>query len=126
MERQQEIAATVTEETGGTFGWGMFNVELAAGMLAVQRRAGGRARLDEPIQSHIPGKEAKAVRQAVGVVVGIAPWNAPVILAHARDRRPARLRQHRRPEGVRGVPAHARGDRQARWPTRARRRASST
>ena len=33
MERQQEIAGLVTEETGGVFGWGMFNVELAAGML---------------------------------------------------------------------------------------------
>src|SRR6202000_2178196 len=33
VERQQEIAQIVTEETGGVFGWGMFNVELAAGML---------------------------------------------------------------------------------------------
>ena len=33
MERQVEIAGIVTEETGGVFGWGMFNVELAAGML---------------------------------------------------------------------------------------------
>jgi vanillin dehydrogenase len=35
---------------------------------------------EEEIPSHIPGKRARAVRQAVGVVVGIAPWNAPVIL----------------------------------------------
>jgi acyl-CoA reductase-like NAD-dependent aldehyde dehydrogenase len=27
MERQPDIAALVTEETGGTLGWGMFNVE---------------------------------------------------------------------------------------------------
>jgi vanillin dehydrogenase len=33
MERQQEIAGIVTEETGGVFGWGMFNVQLAAGMM---------------------------------------------------------------------------------------------
>ena len=31
MERQPEIAGIMTEETGSTFGWGMFNVELAAG-----------------------------------------------------------------------------------------------
>jgi acyl-CoA reductase-like NAD-dependent aldehyde dehydrogenase len=36
---------------------------------------------EEQIPSHIPGKRAMAVRQPVGVVVGIAPWNAPVILA---------------------------------------------
>ena len=33
VERPPEIAATVTEETGGIFGWGMFNCVLAAGML---------------------------------------------------------------------------------------------
>jgi acyl-CoA reductase-like NAD-dependent aldehyde dehydrogenase len=33
------------------------------------------------IESHVPGLNARAVRQAVGVVVGIAPWNAPIILA---------------------------------------------
>jgi benzaldehyde dehydrogenase (NAD) len=79
MERQQDIAAIVTEETGATFGWGMFNVELAAGML---HAAGAHAEEvhDEEIASVIPGKKARAVRQPVGVVVGIAPWNAPVIL----------------------------------------------
>ncbi len=32
VERQEDIAATVIEETGGTFGWGMFNCMLASGM----------------------------------------------------------------------------------------------
>src|SRR5450755_2842692 len=32
-ERAPEIAGIVTEETGGVFGWGMFNVQLASGML---------------------------------------------------------------------------------------------
>jgi benzaldehyde dehydrogenase (NAD) len=80
MERQQDIAAIVTDETGGTFGWGMFNVELAAGMLAFNAEQADALSHDEQIPSHIPGKDARAVRQAVGVVVGIAPWNAPVIL----------------------------------------------
>src|SRR3954447_4073358 len=79
MERQESIAAIVTEETGATFGWGMFNVELAAGMLqAAGAFASGVE--DYEIESHVPGKKARAVRQPVGVVVGIAPWNAPVIL----------------------------------------------
>src|SRR3954469_10177045 len=70
MERLPEIAATVTDETGGTFGWGAFNTELAAGML---REAGAHAAdvaaAEEEIPSHIPGKKAKAVRRPVGVVV---------------------------------------------------------
>jgi benzaldehyde dehydrogenase (NAD) len=35
----------------------------------------------EVIPSDVPGKLAMAVRQPAGVVVGIAPWNGPVILA---------------------------------------------
>jgi benzaldehyde dehydrogenase (NAD) len=56
----------------------------------------------------VPGNLAMAVRRPVGVVVGVAPWNAPVILADARGRDAARLRQHGRAQGVRALPAHAR------------------
>ncbi len=79
MERQQEIAGIVTEETGGVFGWGMFNVQLAAGML---REAAAQAYglVGDVIPSDVPGKLAMGVRAPAGVVVGIAPWNAPVIL----------------------------------------------
>jgi benzaldehyde dehydrogenase (NAD) len=35
----------------------------------------------EIIPSDVPGSLAMGVRQAAGVVLGIAPWNAPVILA---------------------------------------------
>jgi acyl-CoA reductase-like NAD-dependent aldehyde dehydrogenase len=34
----------------------------------------------EVVPSDIPGNMAMAVRQPVGVVLGIAPWNAPIIL----------------------------------------------
>jgi benzaldehyde dehydrogenase (NAD) len=79
-ERGPEIAGIVTEETGGVFGWGMFNVQLAAGML---RDAAAQAYglVGEVIPSDVPGKLAMGVRQPAGVVVAIAPWNAPVILA---------------------------------------------
>jgi acyl-CoA reductase-like NAD-dependent aldehyde dehydrogenase len=79
-ERAEEIATSVTEETGGVFGWGMFNVELAAGML---REAAAQAYglVGEVIPSDVPGKLAMGVRAPAGVVVAIAPWNAPVILA---------------------------------------------
>lgn len=80
MERQRDIVDLVTDETGGTVGWGMFNVQLAAGMLAYYAGETCTPRAEQEIPSQIPGKRAKAVRQPVGVVVGIAPWNAPVIL----------------------------------------------
>lgn len=67
-------------ETGGTVPWSNFNVNVAAGMLtkaaALVTRIGG-----EVIPSDIPGSLAMSIRQPAGVVLGIAPWNAPVILA---------------------------------------------
>ena len=52
---------------------------LACGML---REAAAQAygAIGEVIPSDIPGKLAMAVRAPAGVVVGIAPWNAPIIL----------------------------------------------
>ena len=66
-------------ETGATAGWAGFNVHLAAGMLreaaAMTTQISG-----EVIPSDKPGCIAMAIRQPAGVVLGIAPWNAPVIL----------------------------------------------
>ncbi len=75
----ESIAAAVSEETAGTFGWGMFNVGLAAGMF---RAAGAVAedRTEDTVETVIPGLRSRAVRAPLGVCVGIAPWNAPVIL----------------------------------------------
>ncbi|MFT3864160.1 MAG: aldehyde dehydrogenase family protein [Solirubrobacterales bacterium] len=79
-ERAAEVAAAMTAEVGATFGWGMFNCALAAGML---RAAGAQAYATngETIPSDVPGLTAMAVRAPAGVVVGMAPWNAPVILS---------------------------------------------
>jgi vanillin dehydrogenase len=79
MERASEIDAIVTAETGATRGWGMFNCSLAAGMLN-EAAAQTTAVTGELIPSDVPGLTAMAVRQPAGVVLGIAPWNAPVIL----------------------------------------------
>jgi acyl-CoA reductase-like NAD-dependent aldehyde dehydrogenase len=78
--RAEEIARTMSEETAGTFGWGMFNVGLAASMF----RAAGELALqptDASVESVVPGLRSTAVHRPLGVCVGIAPWNAPVILA---------------------------------------------
>src|SRR5690606_14211634 len=66
-------------ETGATAMWAGFNAHLAAGMLreaaALTTQVAG-----EVIPSDVPGSLAMGVRQPAGVVVGIAPWNAPIIL----------------------------------------------
>jgi acyl-CoA reductase-like NAD-dependent aldehyde dehydrogenase len=77
--RQPEIARIMAEEMGGTFGWGIFNCIFTAGLL---REAAAQAYglIGEIIPSDLPDTVAMAIRQPVGVVVGIAPWNAPLIL----------------------------------------------
>jgi acyl-CoA reductase-like NAD-dependent aldehyde dehydrogenase/ABC-type branched-subunit amino acid transport system ATPase component len=69
----------VPAETGATAMWAGFNVMLAAGMIreaaSLTTQIGG-----EVIPSDVPGSLAMGVRQPAGVVLGIAPWNAPIIL----------------------------------------------
>lgn len=66
-------------EAGSTPIWYGFNAMLAANMLldaaGLVTQVGG-----EVIPSDVEGNLALAVRQPAGVVLGIAPWNAPVIL----------------------------------------------
>lgn len=67
-------------ETGAMANWYGFNVQLAAGML--REAASMTTQINgEVIPSDVPGNFAMALRQPCGVVLGIAPWNAPVILA---------------------------------------------
>src|SRR5919108_925240 len=80
LERAPEIASTMIEEVGATFGWGMFNCDLASRMLR-EAAAQTYSVTGEVIPSDVPGALAMGVRQPVGVVVGMAPWNAPVILS---------------------------------------------
>jgi vanillin dehydrogenase len=77
--RVDSFITAMAEEIGATPGWARFNVELAASML---REAAAATTLvgGEVIPSDKPGMTAIALRQPVGVVLGIAPWNAPVIL----------------------------------------------
>ncbi len=73
------FVATMSEEIGATAGWAMFNVGLAADML-LEAASLTTQITGEVIPSNRPGSFAMAVRQPVGVVLSMAPWNAPVIL----------------------------------------------
>ncbi len=78
--RTAEFIAAGAIETGAMPNWIGFNVMLAANML--REAAAMTTQIDgSVIPSDIPGNLALAVRQPCGVVLGIAPWNAPVILA---------------------------------------------
>lgn len=77
--KEASFIAAMAAETGASALWAGFNVHLAAGMLreaaSLTTQIGG-----EIIPSDVPGSLATAVRQPAGVVLGMAPWNAPVIL----------------------------------------------
>ena len=74
-----KFVEAVPAETGATGMWAGFNVHLAAGMIreaaALTTQIAG-----EIIPSDVPGLLSMGMRQPAGVVLGIAPWNAPVIL----------------------------------------------
>jgi len=76
---RDRFVGTAVTEAGGAPVWYNFNVTLAGNMLreaaAMTTQISG-----EVIPSDMPGSLAMGVRQACGVVVGIAPWNAPIIL----------------------------------------------
>ncbi|KMO36318.1 aldehyde dehydrogenase [Methylobacterium aquaticum] len=73
------FAELMLRETGATEPWARFNAMLAANMLreaaCMTTQIAG-----EVIPSDKPGCLSMAIRQPAGVCVGIAPWNAPVIL----------------------------------------------
>lgn len=74
-----DFAALMITETGGTAPWAGFNAMLAADVL--REAASMTTQIQgEVIPSNKPGTLAMAIRQASGVCVGIAPWNAPIIL----------------------------------------------
>ncbi|MDF1681227.1 aldehyde dehydrogenase [Ponticaulis sp.] len=77
--RKDDFVEAMMGEIGATAGWAMFNLMLAAGMVreaaALTTQIGG-----EVIPSDKPGCIAMALREPVGTILGIAPWNAPIIL----------------------------------------------
>jgi vanillin dehydrogenase len=80
LEQRAEAAAELmARETGGTYGWSLFNVGLAANMF---REAAGLASapIGDVLATDNPDALSLAVRQPVGVVAAFAPWNAPIIL----------------------------------------------
>jgi len=77
--KKDDFIDAMMGEIGATAGWAMFNLTLAAGM--VREAAALTTQISgEVIPSDKPGCMAMALREPVGVMLGIAPWNAPIIL----------------------------------------------
>ncbi|KAI6244317.1 Aldehyde dehydrogenase [Aphelenchoides fujianensis] len=77
--RADAFVKAMMGEIGATEGWARFNLMLAASM--VREAASLTTQINgEVIPSDKPGCLAMAVREPVGVILGIAPWNAPIIL----------------------------------------------
>ncbi len=77
--RAAEFTRTMLEETGSTAPWAGFNVHLGSGILR-ESAALTTQITGDVIPSDKPDVLALALRQPAGVVLGMAPWNAPVIL----------------------------------------------
>ena len=79
MAKKDDFVAAMMGEIGSTAGWAMFNLALAAGM--VREAAALTTQIQgEVIPSDHEGTISMALREPVGVLLGIAPWNAPIIL----------------------------------------------
>ncbi|MFN3423102.1 MAG: aldehyde dehydrogenase [Novosphingobium meiothermophilum] len=77
--RADAFVEAMMNEIGATKGWALFNLGLAASM--VREAAALTTQISgEVIPSDKPGCLAMALREPVGVILGIAPWNAPIIL----------------------------------------------
>ncbi|MFU8927959.1 aldehyde dehydrogenase [Acinetobacter puyangensis] len=79
-QRTQQFIDVAVNEIGSSPTWYGFNVHLAANML--REAAAMTTQIDGSlIPSDVPGNLAMGMRVPCGVIVGMAPWNAPIILA---------------------------------------------
>lgn len=80
LERSDELISRICAETGGTRAWGELNCRLGAAILR-EAAALTTQMAGEVIPADRAGSFAMAIRQPCGVVLSMAPWNAPIVLS---------------------------------------------
>ncbi|CAN7736295.1 aldehyde dehydrogenase family protein [Neorhizobium sp. LjRoot104] len=80
MERLESLCVIAHLEVGATPEWVRFNVEVAQATL---RQAASLVDVirDDDVEGGPPGVRYRLIRRPAGVILGLAPWNAPVALA---------------------------------------------
>jgi acyl-CoA reductase-like NAD-dependent aldehyde dehydrogenase len=78
--RRDEVVGLLERETGSTFGFSMFQHHFVTGLFR-QAAAIPYAPIGQVLPTDTPGRLAMGMRQPVGVVGAIAPWNAALILS---------------------------------------------
>ncbi|KIM99839.1 hypothetical protein OIDMADRAFT_42801 [Oidiodendron maius Zn] len=77
--REDELVNAMVRETGAKPSWAAFNIKLA--IQCVMEGAGMVTQVKgELLQSNDKGTMVMVFKEPCGVVLGIAPWNAPIIL----------------------------------------------
>lgn len=76
----REFTLLMADETGATAAWVAFNVSLGAKVIR-EAAALTTQITGETILSDKPGCLSMTIRQPVGVVLSIVPWNGPIVLA---------------------------------------------
>jgi len=79
VAHHDDFVERMVAETGSTRGWASYNVQEGAAMFREAAAMVTQIK-GEVIPTNVPGNLSMAVRQPAGVCLGIAPWNAPVIL----------------------------------------------
>ena len=78
--KTSEFISVMAQEVGASELWGGFNVMLAANLFREAASLVTQIQ-GETIPTDKPGALSMTVRQPVGVVLSIVPWNGPVVLA---------------------------------------------
>ncbi|KDR72513.1 hypothetical protein GALMADRAFT_252630 [Galerina marginata CBS 339.88] len=76
-----KVGQSIQEETAAATYWGNFNWALTSNFLRTQAGTIDQLRGEIYPSGSVPGAQVITQRRAMGVIFGVAPWNAPFVLS---------------------------------------------